>query len=312
MKRKFTLIISVLILILTLAGTGCSAGRAAYDSSESISGGAAPMEPAPDMGMNDGAASEEAGVPPSGRPEAGQQKVIRNGSIVLTVDRAADFSRLVQERTEALEGYISYLSQYSQDYDGQEYVTVSMAVRIPVARFDQMITWLEESAKVEHKDISSTDVTEEYMDLEARIRNLKSQETRLQEIFVEASTVEDLLAVERELGRVRGEIESLEGRFRYLDNQVSYSTLQLEIREERIRPAQIRQFSLTEVFRQAGSAFTQGIYSFLTLLGDAVVYISYALPFLLFLVALVFVIIILSKRSGRKKDRSPETDKKPE
>ncbi len=294
------------ILIITLAIMlllgGCSAGGSlGLRNSVSSPDAMPPMEGVMDDRAEWDMAVEEAETTGSAVPGR-EQRLIREGFLQVTVDDAREYSREAQERAEGFGGFVSNLSQYSNFVDGREYVTVSMQLRIPEARFDELVFWVEDTAVVASKDIGTTDVTEEYVDLEARIRNLKAQESRLQEIAGQAETVEDLLAVERELGRIRGEVESLEGRFRYLQDRVQYSTLHLTVREERTRPADISGFSLTDVLRRAGSAFTQGIYAFLNLTGELMVRISYALPFLLFILFLTLVIILLSKRAIRKKD----------
>jgi hypothetical protein len=106
-----------------------------------------------------------------------------------------------------------------------QYVQV---VRIPAGTFDQLIQKLEAlSVKVESKNIQTTDVTEEFIDKEARIKTKKELENRYREILKQAKAVPDILSIEAQLNQVRADIESMEGRMNYLKNQVAFSTLNL-------------------------------------------------------------------------------------
>ncbi|MFZ1806765.1 MAG: DUF4349 domain-containing protein, partial [Cyclobacteriaceae bacterium] len=99
-------------------------------------------------------------------------------------------------------------------------------IRVPAEKFDALVQGLEKLAiKVESKDINTRDVTEEFIDIETRLKTKKELESRYLEILKQARNVEEVLSVERELGNVRSEIESMVGRLSYLKNKVSFSTL---------------------------------------------------------------------------------------
>jgi len=133
---------------------------------------------------------------------------------------------------------------------------------------------------------SGRDVTEEYIDLEARLRNLRRQEERLLEILDRAESVKDVLEVERELGRVRGEIERLEGRLRYLSNRVEFATITVELLE----PEPIAQ-SLG-----LRSAISDAMKGLVTVTRALIVAIGYLLP-----IAAVAAVLFALLRRVRKK-----------
>lgn len=119
----------------------------------------------------------------------------------------------------------AYSSSEGQDRYGDN-LNYRHTIRVPAERFDTLVQELEKLAiKVESKDINTRDVTEEFIDVETRLKTKKELESRYLEILKQARSVEEVLSVEREIGNVRSEIESMEGRLNYLKNRVSFSTL---------------------------------------------------------------------------------------
>jgi hypothetical protein len=105
-------------------------------------------------------------------------------------------------------------------------------VRIPVEQFESFVDSIVSLGELERNNRTSQDVTEQYYDLEARIKNKKIEEQTLNKILQERSgKLEDVLKIEIELSRVRGEIEQLEGKIRVLENLSSLATLTLNVRE---------------------------------------------------------------------------------
>ena len=110
--------------------------------------------------------------------------------------------------------------------------TAMLELKIPAARFDQAIAGLNPLGRVEHVSVNTEDVGEEYVDIQARIANAKRLETRLIDLLrTHTGRLQDLLAVERELARIREEIERFEGRARFLRTRVSMSTLSVHLHE---------------------------------------------------------------------------------
>ena len=115
--------------------------------------------------------------------------------------------------------------------DGDERLHIQMRLRLPAPVLEAVVAAIGGLGKVVENSLTGRDVTEEYYDLEARLKNKKRQEERYVEILQVAKTVEEVLKVERELERIRGDIESMEGRFRYLQDQTELATLNLLCRE---------------------------------------------------------------------------------
>ncbi|WP_158600629.1 DUF4349 domain-containing protein [Tessaracoccus antarcticus] len=106
-----------------------------------------------------------------------------------------------------------------------------VTVRVPTKDYEDFIAAVAELGVVKFQSEAASDVTQEHLDLAARLKNLRAQEVRLREFFDAAKNVEDMLAVEKELGRVRGEIESLDAQVTYLERQAAMATVTVELTE---------------------------------------------------------------------------------
>lgn len=101
----------------------------------------------------------------------------------------------------------------------------SIVIRIPAAKFNSIIESIEAMGDVLHRQVQAMDVSEEFRDMEIRIRNAMQVRDRLAELLTRASKVEESLQIERELERLTGEIERLKGRMRFLQDRIAYSTI---------------------------------------------------------------------------------------
>lgn len=143
---------------------------------------------------------------------------------------------------------------------------MTIQARVPSDRFDRTVLDLEAMGKVLNKQVTAQDITEEYVDTEARARSLKKTEERLIEHLAKSGVLEDILRVEKELTRVREKIEQLDGRLRFLGDRVKYSTITITVQEapkgETIVPPQTFSTAkeLSETLRSM-VGFLQGVWS---------------------------------------------------
>ena len=151
-----------------------------------------------------------------------ERKLIRNGSLMLEVE---DVKKTKTEVDKIAAEFSAYTSSEDQNNFGDR-LQYNQVIRVPAGRFDELVTRIESLAlKVENKNISSQDVTEEFIDVEARLKTKHELEVRYREILKQAKTVSDIVSIESQIASVRGEIESMQGRLNYLKSQVSLSTL---------------------------------------------------------------------------------------
>ncbi len=224
-------------------------------------------QPAPDMGT--GLRGERAASPPSfaaekAAPEPSlptERKIIKTASLRIEVE---DFNKAV-ERVEAVAqgvgGFVSDSNVYVTD-SGHRRGTLTL--RVPEARFQEAVKGLETVGEVKSRSTSGQDVTEEYIDLEARLKNYQRQEERYLELLKMANTTTDVLKVEEQLERVRGEIERLTGRLRYLSSRVDLATVTAELYE----PEPVtRAWGLREALGDAVEGFIGTINGLIVLTG---------------------------------------------
>lgn len=149
--------------------------------------------------------------------------LIREASINF---QCADVVQTKKQLDNLVRKYKGYSSNEGQHQYEEDRVMYSHTIRVPAANLDTLMMQIEALASViDNKNISSEDVTEEFIDVSTRLATKKELETRYREILKSARTVEEVISVERELNNVRSEIESIEGRVNYLQNRVQYSTI---------------------------------------------------------------------------------------
>lgn len=155
------------------------------------------------------------------------RKVIRSGRIDLVVTTYDEARGQLDKLLAAVGGYVD--STQVRHYQGAV-SSATLVLRIPQEAFGQLVPKLKELGEIASETTNAEDVTDQFIDVSARLASAQTLEKRLLELAADRSSgVEALLAVERELARVRGEIESYEGRLRQWNDQIAMSTLTLGI-----------------------------------------------------------------------------------
>lgn len=226
-------LVGAVILGMALLGAMVGCGRISSQLERGSEAAPAPkMDTAPQQRA---AESEASGDQDSTVTEVSQaevsRKIIRTGDIDLEVDDVQKTMSRISELTERVGGYVGD-SNVRETEGGLR--RGSITVRVPAEKFEtlfeQFRTLGADGTAVSYSQ-SAEDVTEEWVDLQARIENKRKQEKSLQSHLEREAKLSDILAVEKELFRVRKEIEQLEGRMRYLKNQVSLSTITVNLDE---------------------------------------------------------------------------------
>jgi hypothetical protein len=257
-KMKYYLVFLLSIIIISAFSCG--------ERSENVSASGQEVDYQPQEKAGD----EQSPVPPPPPPGNGdvtiERKLIKEGSIEYKVDNLSQAKNQLLKATEKWKGYVGSESAYNTS----ERNSTTFIIRVPAANFDSLLT--SATAGIEHfdrKDITVKDITEEYVDVEARLKTKKDLEQRYIEILKKATTVTEMLEIEREMGALRADIESIEGRLNVLKSQVAFSTLTVTIYEPVTAPS----FFGTRI----GSGFVNGWNSLL----DFFVFIVNLWPFLL-------------------------------
>ena len=215
-KRLKFLLPALLILGLVLTSACAPAGL----------GPPPPSVPFTEDGQAPKAGSDkEASIPGGGTVE---RKIVRTGQITLEVeDIAANMGKIADLATQ-LSGYVVS----SHKYEGERSTSGSITIRVPSDRFDEAFDKLRDlGISVPYENTQARDVTEEYVDLEARLRNLEATEAQYLALLEKAEEVEDMLKVQRELSNVREAIERIEGQMKYLERTSEMALIEVSLEE---------------------------------------------------------------------------------
>jgi hypothetical protein len=161
--------------------------------------------------------------------EIGEDRmIVRTGDMAMVVDDVESSIDSIKQLAETYEGWVVSSSMWKNG----EALAGSISIRVLAEHFDSALKALRAMAvEVQYENTSSRDVTEEYVDLSASLENLEATEQQLQVIMDKAETVEDILDVQRELTRVRGEIEQTKARMQYLEQTSSTSIIHIQLEE---------------------------------------------------------------------------------
>ena len=150
---------------------------------------------------------------------------IYTGSITIEVHSVEARLNEIKDLITLKQGYIEYLNSYGTDYNQN----ANLTVRVPQDRFESVMSDLELLGIVLNKSIGSEDVSEQLIDLNARLKSYTREETNLLKLLDKSQTISDIVAIERELSRIRSEIESLQGRLKYYDGKITMSTININL-----------------------------------------------------------------------------------
>jgi hypothetical protein len=307
----------VAAVALVCLASGCS--RSASDQGTTTAGSTAVVAPTP--GAASSGASGEMSVP-SATPSKGdansvsvptvQKLVVVNKTLrIETADVQAALTK-IRDLTTRDGGDITSM-QVSTSVDQPVYplatdtnsttgsssssvpLRASVTVRVPAGTYQAFIADAAKLGTVLYQSESSDDVTQQHVDMQARIDNLKAEQTRLRQMFAKASKVADMLAIEQELTRVQGDIESMQAQLTYLERQAAMATVTLELTEPTplISPAGGTDWGIAK-------AFTDAVRAFVSTMNDLIVMLGPVLALLVFVGLPVWLIVWIVRRVMRR------------
>jgi len=238
--------------------------------------------------------------------QAIERKIIRNANLTLEVASPTESQRKIFSAAETHGGFVvtSEMTQQTSDDKSKPEVSVNLVVRVPALQFDQVMEEIRGVAnRVLQEKRTGQDVTEEFIDLEARIKNQKALEVQFLEIMKRAGKVEDALEVQRQIADVRTEIEKLEGRKRFLENQATLSTINVTLQT----PTQI--VNAVGFWYNVRSAFAEGVDVALAIILFLIRAVIASLPILVLIVlpaALIGRAVVKRARSRTRKQDTEE------
>ena len=269
MKKPFLLIIITLLISCSNTDSGSSFGNSKLSLNTR-------MSPPEMMVMADTGIRS-----PSNSSNLIERKIQKNARTNIEVKNIDDTVSGVDKIVQKYQGEIISSNRGGADI-GDPYANISF--RVPVESLDDVLSEiLKLASKVIQEEIYTNDVTEEFIDVEAKLLNMKSTESRFQDLLLKTTTVSEILEVETQLTRIRGEIDALEGRLKYLNQTTSTSRIDLNIQQESSMVGDTWKFS--ESLRSA----VRNLTSFGKVFADFSINLLIFSPILLFVILIVFL-----------------------
>lgn len=289
-KLKFLALALVLFLggcsaapqsnIAGISGSDYQSGTA---SSESARSGGTANPSAPKAAATDGSLDQA----DKSRQQPTERKIIRNADLTIETASPEEAQKKIAAITEGKGGFVVESTQSSSSAQATTRDRVTMTLRVPAEKFTETLDEIKQAGgRVLVETVKGQDVTEEFIDVEARLKTKRELEARFLEILKQANTVAETLNVQTELARVRGEIEQVEGRKRFLESQTSLSTIKLTLQT----PTAFSANSSGFVY-QLGQALSTGFEAALTFILGFITFIIAIIPFLLLIVLPVYLLM---------------------
>ena len=233
------------------------------------------------------------GTQPASTAAILERQLIKEGSINFETHDIAETRQHIES---LVQKYGAYISQEDERASSSR-IYQNMTVRIPKAHFDVFVTELSGGVKkIDEKSITVQDVTEEFIDSTARLAVKKETEQGYLRLLNQAKTIKDILDIQNELQDIRSDIESIEGRLRYLKNSVNFSMLHISMYQ------QIEAASETgSLFMPVWDAIKGGVQAF------AAVCIALLYGWVFIALGIAAMLIILRLRKRRRKDKAEKT-----
>jgi hypothetical protein len=302
MMRKAMRIFLFFTLFLILAA--CSSNDESYESKEMSSD---------DKEMSnvvssdaDGEAESKAVTEESSESEtkapvvATERMIIHQASLSVNVKKLDKAQSNIEQKVEQYGGYIVESNVYQED---DQTSSGKMIVRIPEKNFEKFLLDAEgEAAEILERNVTGQDVTEQYVDLESRVKSKRAVEERLLEFMSKAQKTDDLLKISADLATIQEEIEVMVGKMKYLENQTSFSTIELTMYENRVVVPEIESKELN-TWEKTKKQLATSTNSILSAGSALIVFFIGNLPVLVILGAIGFVVYVVIKRRLRQEHK---------
>ncbi|HNS50494.1 MAG TPA: DUF4349 domain-containing protein [Anaerolineae bacterium] len=296
MNRKsnaIRLVVLVLVVVALIAGCGATA---LAPREHTVAQNAPAMEA--DYGKSDGTAGTEAGTP-NGDTPAADRMIVWTADISLTVKDAQEAMDQVQAMARQLGGY----TVSSESWLSDDQLNARLTIRVPAAKFEEAMSKLRAlGIKVNHESAASDDVTDDYVDLESRLRALEAKEAQLLKFLNEAEDTEAVLAVYEQLSAAQTEIEQVKGRMAYLEKLSAMATIVAELWPEAAEPPVVEEgWKPLTILKDAARALVSTLQG----LGNALIWVvAYVVPVLALVALPVALVWWLVRRLRRRLRRA--------
>ena len=224
-------------------------------------------------------------------PAQTDKKIIRTASLTIATQTFEDSLNALKSACEGQGGWIESSSENVNSHTGLR--TAYLTLRVPQDSLDAYLAGADGLGRITNRSESAQDVTASYQDTRTRLDTQIALMERLQALITESGDLSDLLALESQIADTQYQIDSLQSSLNRTDRQVSYSTVDVTLKEEKVAELTDTRVSFGE---RLASAVTVGVEAFVTFLQDMAVFLVAALPFIAIVAVLALVIRIVKRR----------------
>lgn len=226
---------------------------------------------------------------------ANSQKVISDAQLQIEVE-SGKFQSAFEQALLIADRYGGYIISSGSQASGEEGSMKSgtIAIRVPAASFSRALSDADKLGDVKNRQIQTQDVTEEYVDLQARITNSQAHVKALLDLLARAKTVDEILQVQQVLTSAQQELEQLQGRLRFLDEHTSYSTITLAIYETGVVVTPAGGWGITKAFKDALDNLVNALNAIVRGLGALI-------PVLVVLAIIAYIVYRIVRASTRRR-----------
>ena len=213
-----------------------------------------------------------------------KRKLIKTGEVIFKTKSISETRKNMYSIIKKYKGYISSDESVNDSYRKIN----SISIRIPADKFDDLLyEATKDVLNFDKKNIEVKDITEHFLDIQTRVKTKKELEKRYLELLQKANNVNEMLEVEKQIGLLRSEIESMEGKLKYYSNQVSFSTLNLSFYET----MDIKEDGFTDKFK----------YNFKNGWSNIVTFLLFLVNLWPFIILCILIIILIKHYFKRKR-----------
>jgi hypothetical protein len=284
MQSPKTFVRYLLLACLILSCVAASACKKKEEAPASAPAAPAAESPEPVQG---GAPAQQA-----------KRKIILSYELTLEVESLSSSVEAITRLAESCGGYVFESSRSSLD---KKSFSGEIGIRVPSAKSSGVLSGLRKLGRVEQENSTAEDISEQYVDLEARLKNAQASEARLKQMYQRAGDIEDVLEVEKELTRVRGDIESFMAKKRNWDILTEMVTIKISLREPSASLPSSHRF-----WRPVVSAFGEALEGISASLHALIIIVGFLLPWLVVLSPLLYFVVRRKRRMRNEKSEESE------
>ena len=292
MKNSLKPILFIVTLVVLLVSIACS--------NQSTTGSPAPAAPpaflsSKSMSADSAYAPEANGSGGSADTSTADRKIVMTGSITMEVSDISKSQADISNIAGQYKGYVVSSNLRADQDDPSGYISI----RIPAGSFNDIMQKLRALAlKVTYENTNSQDVTEQYMDLDAQLKNYQATEAQYLELLKKADNVKDILDVQRELSNVRGDIERIKGRMQYLERTSDMSLIEVTLKKS--KPLGESTWDVAGIFKSA----VDGLIVLGKVILGILIWLLVFSP--LWIIVLVIIFLVRRKKKAQVKSATPK------